>query len=96
MGTARIVQLPEQDTFKKGDILVANSTDARYVPLIALAGALVIQEAGLTSHAAIAALEYGIPAIIGLPEAMATISEGQRITVDALAGVIYEGTVSIL
>lgn len=61
-----------------------------------VAGALVIQEAGLTSHAAIAALEYGIPAIIGLPEAMATISEGQRITVDALAGVIYEGTVSIL
>lgn len=96
MGTARIVHLPEHDTFKKGDILVASSTDARYVPLIALAGALVIQEAGLTSHAAIAALEYGIPAIIGLPEAMTTISEGQRITVDALAGVIYEGTVSIL
>ena len=64
MGTARIVHLPEQDTFKKGDILVASYTDARYVPLIALAGALVIQEAGLTSHAAIAALEYGIPAII--------------------------------
>ena len=34
--------------------------------------------------------------VIGLPEAMATISEGQRITVDALAGVIYEGAVSIL
>lgn len=96
MGTARVIRLPEQDHFKRGDILVANSTDARYVPLIALAGALVIQEAGLTSHAAIAALEYGIPAIIGFPEAMTKISEGQRITVDALAGVIYEGMVSIL
>ncbi|MDR3543748.1 MAG: pyruvate kinase [Desulfosporosinus sp.] len=96
MGTVRIVDLPEQDTFKKGDILVANSTDARYVPLIARAGALVIQEAGLTSHAAIAALEYGIPAIIGIPDVMAVIAEGQRITVDALAGVIYEGSVSIL
>lgn len=96
MGTAHLVHLPEQDSFKKGDILVANATDARYVPLIALAGALVIQEAGLTSHAAIAALEYGIPAIIGLSEAMNKISEGQKITVDALAGVIYEGTVSIL
>ena len=96
MGTARLVLQPEQDTFEKGDILVASSTDARYVPLIALAGALVTQEAGLTSHAAIAALEFGIPAVIGLPEVMTTISEGQRITVDALAGVIYEGTVSIL
>ncbi|EGW37087.1 pyruvate kinase [Desulfosporosinus sp. OT] len=96
MGTARMVHQAEHDTFNKGDILVASATDARYVPLIALAGALVIQESGLTSHAAIAALEYGIPAIIGLPEIMTTISEGQRITVDALAGVIYEGTVSIL
>jgi len=96
MGIARIVHLPEHDTFKKGDILVASSTDTRYVPMIARAGALVIREAGLTSHAAIAALEYGIPAIIGLQDAMIIISEGQRITVDALAGVIYEGTVSIL
>lgn len=96
MGTARIVHLPEHDTFKKGDILVASSTDARFVPLIAQAGALVIQDAGLTSHAAIAALEYGIPAIIGLQDAMTKISEGQWITVDAFAGVIYKGTVSIL
>lgn len=64
--------------------------------MIAKAGALVIQEAGLTSHAAIAAIEYGIPTIIGVQDAMATISEGQRITVDALAGVIYKGTVNIL
>lgn len=95
MGTARIVRSPNQEGFNKGDILVAGATDERYIPLIALAGALVIQEGGLTSHAAIAALEYGIPAIIGSPEAMALISEGQRITVDAFAGVIYEGTVSI-
>ena len=95
MGIARIVHRPEQDTFEKGDILVASFTDARFVPLIAKAGALVIQDAGLTSHAAIAALEYGIPAIIGLQDAMTKISQGQRITVDALAGVIYEGTVSI-
>lgn len=95
-GIVRTVQRPEQDTFKKGEILVAGATDARYVPLIAQAGALVIQEAGLTSHAAIAALEYGIPAIIGLPDVMTKIFEGQRITVDAFAGVIYEGAVSIL
>lgn len=96
MGTARIVHQPEQDTFEKGDILVASSTDARFIPLIAQAGALVIKESGLTSHAAIAALEYGIPAIIGIQDALTKISERQRITVDALSGVIYEGTVSIL
>ena len=96
MGIARIVRQPLDDTFKQGDILVASSTDARFVPLISQAGALVIEDAGLTSHAAILTLEYGIPAIIGLQDAMTIISEGQRITVDALAGVIYEGAVSIL
>jgi pyruvate kinase len=96
MGTARIIQFPDRDIFNKGDILVTSSTDARFIPLIARAGALVIQEAGLTSHAAITAIEYGIPAIIGLSDALTKISEGQTITVDAFAGVIYKGTVSIL
>jgi len=96
MGTARIIQFPDRDIFNKGDILVTSSTDARFIPLIARAGALVIQEAGLTSHAAITAIEYGIPVIIGLSDALTKISEGQTITVDAFAGVIYKGTVSIL
>ncbi|HBW34909.1 pyruvate kinase [Desulfosporosinus sp. BICA1-9] len=95
-GTARKIQLPEQDTFNNGDILVARATDASFVPLIAQAGALVVEEPGLTSHAAVVALEYGIPTIIGLPDTLSKILEGQTITVDALTGVIYEGTVSIL
>ncbi|GAB6153268.1 pyruvate kinase [Desulfosporosinus burensis] len=95
-GTARKIQLPEQAPFNNGDILVARATDASFVPLIARAGALVVEEPGLTSHAAVVALEYGIPTIIGLPDTLSKILEGQTITVDALTGVIYEGTVSIL
>lgn len=95
-GTARIIQFPERDTFNNGDILVTGFTDASFMPLITRAGALVVQETGLTSHAAIMAIEYGIPAIIGIPDAMTKIFDGQTITVDALAGVVYEGSVNIL
>lgn len=95
-GVARKVQFPKKDPFNDGDILIAETTDADYVPIIARAGAIVIVEGGLTSHAAIVALQYGIPAIVGAQEAFSKVSNGQTLTVDALSGVIYEGSISIL
>ena len=95
-GIALKVSNPEKDDFTEGDILIAETTDARFVPLIARAGALVVVEGGLTSHAAIAALQYGIPAIVGARDAFAKISNGQILTVDALTGMMYEGSISIL
>lgn len=95
-GFARKVQSPEEDAFDDGDILIAERTDASFVPLIARAGALVVEEGGLTSHAAIAALQYGIPAIVGAQEAVSKVLTGQTLTVDALTGVMYEGSISIL
>jgi len=95
-GYARKVQSPQKDTFNDGDILIAETTDASFVPIIARAGALVVVEGGLTSPAAIVALQYGIPAIVGAQEAFSKVSNGQTVTVDALSGVMYEGSVSIL
>lgn len=95
-GIARKIQFPKEDLFNDGDILIAETTDADYVPIIARAGALVIEEGGLTSHAAIVALQYGIPTIVGAQEAFSKVSDGQILTVDALSGVMYEGSISIL
>lgn len=95
-GVARKVSSPESDEFKDGDILVTERTDASFVSLISRAGALVVEEGGLTSHAAIVALQFGIPAIVGAYEAVAKVSAGQILTVDALGGVMYEGSISIL
>lgn len=84
------------DNFQDGAVLVTNMTDSRFVPLIARAGAIVVEEGGLTSHAAIAAIQYGIPAIVGAHGILEMIQSNSTLTVDALAGVIYEGAVSIL
>ncbi|CAA7601921.1 pyruvate kinase [Acididesulfobacillus acetoxydans] len=92
---ARLVVDP-QDDFADGEILVTKMTDATLIPLIAKAGAVVVEEGGLTSHAAIAALQYGIPAIVGAKGILRAVKSGEPLTVDALAGVVYEGTVSIL
>lgn len=95
-GFASKIKVPGNDAFNDGDILIAESTDASFVPLIARAGALVVEEGGLTSHAAILALHYGIPTIVGALDAFSKVSNGQSLTVDALTGLMYEGSVSIL
>ncbi|AFM00559.1 MULTISPECIES: pyruvate kinase [Desulfitobacterium] len=95
-GTARIITPATKDFFQKGDILVAPYTDKELIPLISKAGAILVEEGGLTSHGAIAALNYGIPAIVGAADVIMKIKDGQVLTVDALAGVVYDGTVSIL
>lgn len=91
-GIAKVVlDLREASKFKKGDILVTKMTDPDWVPLMKLASAIITDEGGITSHAAIVSRELGIPAVVGTKEATKVIHDGQEITVDATRGIIYEG-----
>jgi phosphohistidine swiveling domain-containing protein len=46
--------------FNKGDVLVATWTEPKYTPIMKLASAIVTDEGGLTSHAAIVSRELNI------------------------------------
>lgn len=74
----------------KGKILVTTSTDADFVPAISDCIALITEEGGLTSHAAIVGLNMGIPVIVGAKDATTLLRDGQEITVDANRGVVYK------
>ena len=52
------------------------------------AGALVMEMGGVISHGAVVAREYGIPAVVGVPDATARLRDGQTVTVDGAAGTI--------
>jgi phosphohistidine swiveling domain-containing protein len=43
------------------------------------------------SHGAVVAREYGIPAVVGVPEATERIADGERITVDGAGGTVVIG-----
>jgi phosphoenolpyruvate synthase (EC 2.7.9.2) len=91
-GRARIIlDLHQAKDFQKGDILVTKMTDPDWVPIMKMASAIVTDEGGMTSHAAIVSRELGIPAVVGTGNATSVIKDGQIITVDAYRGVIYEG-----
>ena len=74
--------------FKKGDILVCESTTPNYLPLIKKAGAIITDQGGILSHAAIVARELKIPCIIGTGRGTKTLKSKGRIKIDAQKGLI--------
>jgi pyruvate kinase len=85
-----------QEKMTKGAILVAQGTDRDMIGALEQASALITEEGGLTSHAAVVGLSLGIPVIVGVKGATTLLKDGQDITVDAVRGVIYEGHASVL
>lgn len=81
---------------KEGSILVTIGSDREMVPALEKCSALITEEGGLTSHAAVVGLNLGIPVIVGVENAMKLFRDGQVITVDSARGVIYNGRASIL
>jgi phosphohistidine swiveling domain-containing protein len=86
-GTARLIHgTDELARLEKGDVLVTNSTNAAFNIVLPLLGAIVTDRAGLLSHAAIVAREYGLAAVVGCTDATAVIPDGARVRVDGAAG----------
>ena len=76
------------DRFDKGDIMVTTMTQPTMVSLARKSLAIVTNEGGITSHAAILAREYNIPCIIGTKIATKVLHDGDLVEVDADNGVV--------
>ena len=51
--------------------------------------AFVTEHGGKTSHAAILARSFGIPAVVAIPKLLASIGDGDRLIVDGREGVVW-------
>lgn len=88
-GKVCIVKSPSEfKKLKKGDILVSPYTAPIWTPLFKIAGAAITEIGSATSHAAIVAREYGIPAIVAIENITNVLKDGQSIRVDGTNGVI--------
>ncbi len=74
--------------FKAGQILVTGMTQPNMVPLMNKAGAIVTDEGGLTSHAAVISRELKIPCIVGTHRASNVLKTGDMVLVDAEKGIV--------
>jgi rifampicin phosphotransferase len=86
-GTARLIDHPKElGRLVQGDVLVAVSTSEAFNLVLPLVGAIVTDNGGLLSHAAIVSREFGIPGVVGTRDATRLISDGARVRVDGGAG----------
>lgn len=76
------------DKFEKGEVLVCSMTSPDYLPLMKKAAAIVTDQGGVLSHAAIVCREMKIPCIVGTKNATQILKEGEIVEVDANNGVI--------
>lgn len=90
-GTARTVHsLDEFPAVNRGDVLVCRTTDPAWTPLFGVVAAVITETGGMLSHAAIVAREYGIPAVLGIPEALTRITAGTTLEVDGTHGTVHQ------
>jgi len=85
-GVVRLVDDPGATVLRPGEVLVAPFTDPGWTPLFINAGALVMEVGGLMTHGSVVAREYGIPAVVGVVDALSKLSTGQRVRVDGDGG----------
>jgi len=95
VGTVKIIKtMDDLPKISKGDVLVTEMTNPDMVVAMQRSSAIVTDEGGITSHAAIVSREMGIPAVVGTIEATKKLKEGTKITVDGFNGKVYEGEVT--
>lgn len=91
-GHVRILKsAKENSSIESGEILVATQTNPDYVPAMKKAVAIITDEGGRTSHAAIVSRELGIPAVVGTGVATKTLKTGDLVTVNGQTGEIFKG-----
>ncbi|WP_343345925.1 pyruvate kinase [Terrisporobacter petrolearius] len=96
-GNVRIVKSGEScENFNEGDILVTSMTDKEMNPYIEKAAAIVTEDGGMTSHAAIVGINLGKPVIVSATNILSNVEDGEIITVDTTRGAVYRGSSRVL
>ena len=95
VGRVKVINnIYEFDSFNEGDILVADTTNPDWEPIMKKASAVVTNRGSRTCHAAIVAREIGVPAVVGCSNATDILENGISVTVSCAQGsegYIYEG-----
>ncbi|TAN33012.1 phosphoenolpyruvate synthase [Patescibacteria group bacterium] len=94
-GKARVINSPRQmKSFRPGEVLITRITDPDWEPIMRIASAIVTEQGGKTSHAAIVSRELGTPCLVGAARARQIVKPGQEVTVSCAegeAGYVYKG-----
>ena len=80
-----------KSNFVEGSIFVAPYTTNDMLPVLKRASAIIVEEGGTDTHAAIVGLALEIPVIVGAENATKILKSGSVVTIDAARGIVYYG-----
>ncbi|MGA8435803.1 MAG: phosphoenolpyruvate synthase, partial [Methyloceanibacter sp.] len=99
-GPVCIIRDPKNiDRFVPGSVLVTDTTNPDWVPIMRRATAIVTDRGGRTSHAAIVSRELGVPAIVGTGDGTKILQQEHYVTVSCAEGdegFVYEGIAEVV
>lgn len=84
-----------RQSFTEGSILVVPSTNNEFLPLMKRAKAIITEEGGIGSHAAIVGLALERPVVVGAANATRILKSGSVVTIDADRGIVYYGVIKV-
>lgn len=96
-GELSVAKSPEEAAriFREGNVLVVPYTNNNMLPILKRASGLIVEEAGIGSHAAIVGLTLEIPVVVGAENATQILKSGSVVTVDADRGIVYYGATKV-
>ena len=88
-GQACVIKtLDDVSKIQAGDVMICKYTDVGWSPYFPMISGLVTEIGGLVSHGAVVARECGIPSIVNTAKATVMIRTGDRVVLDAIAGIV--------
>ncbi|HQU07942.1 MAG TPA: PEP-utilizing enzyme [Candidatus Paceibacterota bacterium] len=95
VGPVRVVDDDTHNLLRDGEVLVSTITEVAYLPAMQRAAAIVTEEGGLLSHAALVARELGKPCVVGVKDATTILRDGEIAEVDGTVGTVRQGALNI-
>ena len=93
-GPVRLIKsVKEINKVRLGDILVMEMTSPDFVPAMRKAVAVVTDQGGQTSHAAIVSRELGVVCVVGTQIATKKLKNGAVVTVNGVSGEVFAGAI---
>ena len=77
-----------EKVFNAGEILVTQSTDPGWTPLIMNSAGIILEIGGLLKHGALVSREMGKPCVVSIENVINLIKDGDELELDADSGIV--------
>ncbi|MGI5922079.1 MAG: pyruvate kinase [Syntrophomonadaceae bacterium] len=96
-GRVRVIKHEEDlENIEPGEIVVVTGASGSFAPYLERISAIIAEEGGLTSDAAIIGLNAGIPVVVGAKNASVILQDGMLVTVHTPRGRVYKGIAKVI